>query len=108
MHSIESICKIIAYGLIIPPKPPKLSSLDQQQQEDQEDLIKNWKRNHYAYLNSFGNWFDTVSIISYWADLIIMVYKYPYLSFFKSLGAIRPIRLLSMLRGTAVSVEIVT
>ncbi|KAL9549481.1 hypothetical protein PS6_006058 [Mucor atramentarius] len=100
--SIESICKIIAYGLIIPPKPPKLSSLDQQQQEDQEDLIKNWKRNHYAYLNSFGNWFDTVSIISYWADLIIMVYKYPYLSFFKSLGAIRPIRLLSMLRGTAV------
>ncbi|CAO3640711.1 unnamed protein product [Mucor fragilis] len=103
LYSIESLCKIIAYGLIIPPKPPKLASLnEQQQQEDQEDLIKNWKRNHHAYLNSFGNCFDTISIISYWADLIIMVYKYPYLSLFKSLGAMRPIRLLSMLRGTAV------
>ncbi|OAD00432.1 hypothetical protein MUCCIDRAFT_113913 [Mucor lusitanicus CBS 277.49] len=102
LYSIEAICKIIAYGLIIPPKPPTLASVNQQQQEDQEDLIKSWKRNHYAYLNSFGNCFDTVSIISYWADLIIMVYKYPYLSLFKSLGAIRPIRLLSMLRGTAV------
>ncbi|CEP11360.1 hypothetical protein [Parasitella parasitica] len=97
--SIESICKIIAYGLIIPPRPPKLSLADQ---EDQDQASKNWKRNHYAYLNSFGNAFDAISVVGYWADLIVMVYKYPYLSLFKSLASLRPLRLLSMLRGTAV------
>ncbi|KAI8977429.1 Ion transport protein-domain-containing protein [Mycotypha africana] len=61
-----------------------------------------WKRNHRAYLCTFGNWFDAVSIFSYWADVILSVYEYPNLSLFKALGAMRPIRLLSMLRGTAV------
>ncbi|EIE92076.1 hypothetical protein RO3G_16787 [Rhizopus delemar RA 99-880] len=43
-----------------------------------------------------------ISIISYWIDVILMAYGYPYLSLFKALGALRPIRLLSLLPGTAV------
>ncbi|KAI7900056.1 Ion transport protein-domain-containing protein [Cokeromyces recurvatus] len=69
---------------------------------DEDKKIVDVKRNHCAYLNSFGNCFDTISIISYWIDFTLMIYRYPYLSLFKSLGAIRPIRLLSILPGTAV------
>ncbi|KAI9483591.1 MAG: Ion transport protein-domain-containing protein [Benjaminiella poitrasii] len=139
-YSIETICKVIAYGLILPPQttlPRKQHSRfyflskslfkkrknsvttlrgdnfnlsqdekvsnndnDSNDDDDEEELVI--KQKHRAYLNSFGNCFDTVSIVSYWADFIMMVYKYPYLSLFKSLGAIRPIRLLSILPGTAV------
>jgi ABC-type antimicrobial peptide transport system permease subunit len=68
--------------------------------EDVESIY--FKRNHQAYLNSFGNCFDAVSIISYWADVVLMIFEYPYLSLFKSMGALRPVRLLSVLPGTAV------
>lgn len=137
--SIEAICKIIAYGLIMPPRPSTKSNksfkirhyklfrflnrlffLFQKEKRfkndvddinstttainEEEDATEalHFKRNHRAYLNSFGNCFDAVSIISYWADIVLMIFKYPYLSLFKSLGALRPVRLLSVLPGTAV------
>ncbi|CAO3641997.1 unnamed protein product [Mucor hiemalis] len=59
-------------------------------------------RNHRAYLNSFGNIVDMISVLSYWADFVLMMVEYPNLSLFKALGALRPIRLLSLLPGTAV------
>jgi Na+-transporting NADH:ubiquinone oxidoreductase subunit NqrB len=127
--SIESICKIIAYGLIIPPKPSTasttfglwqrkllqvLSFVQKSKQtddtntittaieEDEDSEAVDFKRNHRAYLNSFGNCFDAISIVSYWSDMVLMIFGYPYLSLFKSLGALRPVRLLSILPGTAV------
>lgn len=70
---------------------------------DQHHTSIPFKQNHRAYLNSFGNWFDIISIVCYWADFVLMYYEYPYLSLFKALGSIRPIHLLSVLPGTAVS-----
>lgn len=155
IYTIETICKIIAYGLFIPPKSPNYSYtaspsslisyyiasffnsfktflhhfnfIKQNQQlyindsteepplttiatddptlsksstfvEKPEDFV----RNHRAYLNSFGNAIDIISVGSYWADLALMVFGYPNLSLFKSLSAFRPLRLLSILPGTAV------
>ncbi|KAI9268809.1 Ion transport protein-domain-containing protein [Sporodiniella umbellata] len=63
------------------------------------------KNTHRAYLNSFANVLDVISIISYWVDTVLMCYRYPYLSLFKALGALRPIRLLSLLPGTAVILQ---
>ncbi|KAI8075574.1 Ion transport protein-domain-containing protein [Thamnidium elegans] len=80
MYTIEIGCKIIAYGLVLP----------------------NDKAYHRAYLNSFGNVLDTVSVVSYWIDFVLMMFNYPYMSLFKALGALRPLRLLSILPGTAV------
>lgn len=54
-------------------------------------------------MNGFANAIDFVSIISYWIDLGLMVNGYPNCSVFKALGAARPLRLLSLLPGTAVS-----
>jgi hypothetical protein len=141
IYTTESICKTIAYGLIMPPKSPNynsttssslsalypslfklppfslLSSFHKKQPPkttlndtidpalsksstfvERDDFV----RNHRAYLNSFGNVLDAISVISYWADFALMLVGYPYLSLFKSLGAMRPIRLLSILPGTAV------
>ncbi|KAI8378680.1 Ion transport protein-domain-containing protein [Choanephora cucurbitarum] len=58
--------------------------------------------NHSAYLHSFGNWIDLISIGSYWIDFVLMIYGYPYISLFKSFASMRPLRLLSILPGTAV------
>lgn len=80
MYTIEIGCKIIAYGL----------------------LFSNDKSYHRAYLNSFGNVLDTISAVSYWIDFVLMMFNYPYMSLFKALGALRPLRLLSILPGTAV------
>ncbi|KAI8093916.1 Ion transport protein-domain-containing protein [Halteromyces radiatus] len=57
---------------------------------------------HKAYLNSFGNGLDFVSVICYWVDFGLMLYGYPYISIFKAMAATRPLRLLSVLPGTAV------
>ncbi|RCH90012.1 calcium channel protein, partial [Rhizopus stolonifer] len=142
IYSIEALCKIIAYGLIIPPRKPtlekssfnlnrilkrkpsvantlkgsyidpikspydsshlKYASEYQHAEEEDKDTNTIYVRNHYAYLNSFGNWFDAISIVSHWVDIILMAYEYPNLSLFKSLSAMRPVRLLSILPGTAV------
>lgn len=67
-----------------------------------DEIDLKFTRNHRAYLNSFGNVMDLISIVSYWADFVLMMVEYPNLSLFKSLGALRPIRLLSLLPGTAV------
>lgn len=67
-----------------------------------DDVDLQFTRNHRAYLNSFGNVVDMISVLSYWADFVLMMVEYPNLSLFKALGALRPIRLLSLLPGTAV------
>lgn len=82
VYTIDVVLKVIAYGLVIPP--PKDN------------------RYHRAYLNSFGNVMDMISMVSYWIDFVFMMYRYPYISLFKALGALRPLRLLSVLPGTAV------
>jgi hypothetical protein len=130
IFSLESFCKIVAYGLITPPcKSSKQSRIwlpfyslisKRDQHLDKEEggtphggntspfafsratTTPSKKNTHRAYLNSFANVLDMISIISYWIDVILMAYGYPYLSLFKALGALRPIRLLSLLPGTAV------
>ena len=59
--------------------------------------------NHKTYLGCFGNRIDLVSIVCYWVDFVFMMYQYQYCSMFKSVAALRPIRLISILPGTAVS-----
>ncbi|KAG0747200.1 hypothetical protein G6F57_006621 [Rhizopus arrhizus] len=128
--SLESFCKIVAYGLITPPcKSSKqsrtwlpfysfISKRDQHLDKEEGGTSQGGntspfafsrttttpskKNAHRAYLNSFANVLDMISITSYWIDVILMAYGYPYLSLFKALGALRPIRLLSLLPGTAV------
>lgn len=110
--SIEAICKIIAYGFILSPTLTRnhvyKSIIHQfiyfQTPDSPSNQQANKKKpNHKAYMCSFGNFIDIVSIVSYWIDLSLMIEGYPYISLFKSLGAMRPIRLLSLLPGTAVS-----
>ncbi|KAI8993323.1 Ion transport protein-domain-containing protein [Pilobolus umbonatus] len=107
IYSLEAMAKVMAYGLMVPPKPTSSSFSDRiinffytSRQEEQEHRVKNFKRNHRAYLNSFGNAWDMVSILFYWIDFFLMLIKYPHLSLFKTLSAIRPLRLLSLLPGT--------
>ncbi|RCI07266.1 calcium channel protein [Rhizopus stolonifer] len=123
IYSLEAICKIIAYGLFFPPAYSKFKRIrswasvseDKQHLKDDIPLTENSspfsfsrqselspKNTHRAYLNSFANVLDAISIVSYWTDVVLMTYGYPYLSLFKALGALRPIRLLSLLPGTAV------
>lgn len=123
--SLEAICKIIAYGLFFPPAYSKFKRIrswasvseDKQHLKDDIPLTENSspfsfsrqselspKNTHRAYLNSFANVLDAISIVSYWTDVVLMTYGYPYLSLFKALGALRPIRLLSLLPGTAVNI----
>lgn len=128
IFSLEAICKVIAYGLLLPPVYAKsdkkpctwLNTWLYSPKNIEEEKIPSNKHspfifhkdnnkpgsNHRAYLNSFGNILDIISILSYWADFILMSYSYPNMSLFKTLGALRPIRLLSIIPGTAVSVYI--
>lgn len=57
---------------------------------------------HNAYLTTFGNWMEFISLICYWIDFALMIYGYQYCSLFKAMGALRPVKLLSILPGTAV------
>lgn len=117
IYTIEIVCKIISYGFVLPPTstPPsnlsflkkKISSSTLNVQDIDPVSNENtsrveFTRHHRAYLNSFGNVLDTISVFSYWVDFVLMIYGYPYISLFKSLGALRPIHLLSILPGTAV------
>jgi hypothetical protein len=100
LYTIEFLCKICAYGLVLPPHTQLRHIFGAHE-------IKPEKRNHKACLNSFGNILDVISLLSYWADVVLMTYRYPNLSLFKSLGASRPIRLLSIFPGTAVNINLV-
>ncbi|KAI8378320.1 Ion transport protein-domain-containing protein [Blakeslea trispora] len=132
IYSLEALCKIVAYGLIIAPKQHslKINTLDANSLWKRKNSLAATIRgsaivtelskeqpfsatvddetktlfisNHSAYLHSFGNWIDLVSIGSYWIDFVLMIYGYPYISLFKSLASMRPLRLLSILPGTAV------
>lgn len=129
IYTLEMMCKIIAFGFIFSPKSPfkqKLPwkfpqlykftdtatpTLNEEINEKGglsksstfiDEADQNFVRNHRAYLHSFANVLDLISIVSYWVDLLLMLIQYPNLSLFKSLGALRPIRLLSILPGTAV------
>lgn len=110
IYTIEIIGKIISYGLVLPPSHTssspwgfvKTKFLPEQEINPNENTKVEFIRHHRAYLNSFGNILDTISVVSYWVDFVFMINGYPYISLFKSLGALRPIHLLSVLPGTAV------
>lgn len=80
----------------------KLSPVQQDSNSNESTSKLEFTRHHRAYLNSFGNVLDAISMLSYWVDFVFMIYGYHYISLFKSLGALRPIHLLSILPGTAV------
>lgn len=58
---------------------------------------------HRPYLSNFGNWLDLISVICYWIDFTLMQVNYTEVSLFKALGAARPLRLVGIIPGTAVS-----
>jgi hypothetical protein len=58
---------------------------------------------HRPFLSNFGNWLDLISAICYWIDLALMMIGYTEISLFKGLGAARPLRLVGIIPGTAVS-----
>jgi hypothetical protein len=82
--------------------PPTTTTTTTTPTMDNDESVPHYDH-HQAYLNSFGNVLDLISVVCYWIDLGIMVYGYPYCSVFKALAAARPLRLLSVLPGTAVS-----
>ncbi|CAO3628226.1 unnamed protein product [Cunninghamella blakesleeana] len=57
---------------------------------------------HNAYLTTFGNWIEFISLLCYWIDFALMIHGYQYCSLFKAMGALRPVKLLSIFSGTAV------
>ncbi|KAI9259454.1 hypothetical protein BDA99DRAFT_538416 [Phascolomyces articulosus] len=125
--SLEAICKIIVYGFWIPPDyhqqqkiwTYRTASLISQRlfgrslisaensnddihgHDSEKRTTKNTTFHHRAYFSGFANTIDFLAIISYWIDLGMMVHHYPYCSLFKALSALRPLRLLSLFRGTA-------
>ncbi|KAI8889134.1 hypothetical protein K501DRAFT_329474 [Backusella circina FSU 941] len=113
-YTIEAISKIIAYGFILSPTLTRnhvyksiihpFTYFQSPMSPTMQD-VENKTPNHKAFMCSFGNFIDLVSIVSYWIDLFMMMNGYPYISLFKSLGAMRPIRLLSLLPGTAVIIS---
>lgn len=60
---------------------------------------------HRPYLSNFGNWLDIISVVCYWIDLALMEIDYNHISLFKGLGAARPLRLVGIIPGTAVSMR---
>jgi hypothetical protein len=60
---------------------------------------------HRPYLSNFGNWLDIISVVCYWIDLALMEIGYNDISLFKGLGAARPLRLVGIIPGTAVSMQ---
>jgi hypothetical protein len=74
--------------------------------------LHNWTDNgrtsmlkHRPYLSNFGNWLDIISVICYWVDLALMKINYTDVSVFKGFGAARPLRLVGIIPGTAVSMK---
>jgi Ion transport protein len=61
---------------------------------------------HRPYLTNFGNWLDLISVVCYWIDLALMKINYNNVSLFKAVGAARPLRLVGIIPGTAVSMQI--
>lgn len=125
-NRLDCFIKIVVYGLWISPHKNTRSTYQLLVQPWLKWLAFPWKNtattttptstttatddasltsshDHRAYLNSFGNVLDLMSVVCYWIDLGIMLYGYPYCSVFKALAAARPLRLLSVLPGTAVS-----
>ncbi|KAI9307562.1 Ion transport protein-domain-containing protein [Cunninghamella echinulata] len=45
---------------------------------------------------------EFISLLCYWVDFGLMLYEYQYCSLFKAMGVLRPLKLLSILPGTAV------
>lgn len=126
-HSLEALCKIVVYGLWIPPyrsgghqdgsirgymaqllRTDKFISAPIVHEVEEEEQANQLKKDHpafyhKAYISGVANVLDLVSIVSYWIDFGLMLHEYPYCSLFKAMGALRPLRLLSILQGTAVS-----
>ncbi|KAF7722394.1 calcium channel protein [Apophysomyces ossiformis] len=125
IYTIDSLCKIIVYGLWIPPDQEKrtkkgtLSSVwnrvgrifrlgkghKHRKKSDRRDYgvgTNSHTPNHKAYLNSFGNSMDFFSVLCYWVDFAFMVEEYRHFTLFKACSALRPLRLLSIFPGTAV------
>ncbi|KAI8064552.1 Ion transport protein-domain-containing protein, partial [Gongronella butleri] len=132
LYTLDCFAKIIVYGLWIPPadnqktgyqllvqplvasliRPwkkfryqPSSSSQPPQQQQQHDTTTPKVQQHavyHKAYLNSFGNCLDLASIICYWIDFGLMWNNYTSISVFKAMGAAKPLRLLSILPGTAV------
>lgn len=63
---------------------------------------------HRPYLSNFGNWLDLISVVCYWIDLALMQINYTEVSLFKAMGAARPLRLVGIIPGTAVSIGCAT
>lgn len=61
---------------------------------------------HRPYLTNFGNWLDLISVVCYWIDLALMKINYNDISLFKGVGAARPLRLVGIIPGTAVSMPV--
>ncbi|KAI9495474.1 Ion transport protein-domain-containing protein [Zychaea mexicana] len=128
VYSLETICKIIVYGFWIPPDPEQqqksrlyrladtlshrvfgrsvsVTSSKKARNDDDDDAKESEKPtrrfHHRAYYHGFANTIDFISIMSYWIDFGLMIHHYPYCSIFKALSAMRPLRLLSIFRGTA-------
>lgn len=118
--SLEAICKIIVYGIWLPPtistskcfwfrrwlislfskNGNETSNLSEE--EAQQTTTKERPLTHRPYISGFANTLDVISIISYWVDFGLMIHGYPYCSLFKAIGASRPLRLAMIFKGTAV------
>ncbi|KAG0185974.1 calcium channel protein [Apophysomyces sp. BC1034] len=114
--SMDSLCKIVAYGLWVPPVQEKtiktglFRSISNRvsrilgigKKHKHKPTSNQQEPNHKAYLNSFGNALDLFSVLCYWVDFAFMVQEYRYFTLFKACAAFRPLRLLSVFPGTAV------
>ncbi|ORX56168.1 hypothetical protein DM01DRAFT_1303553 [Hesseltinella vesiculosa] len=123
LYTGEALVKIIVYGLWVSPSNSK-PGYQQLIRSITDSFARPWRKlrqlssssndpsspvptplTHKAYLHSFGNGLDLISVVCYWVDLALMINDYPYSSVFKAMGAARPLRLLSILPGTAVILE---
>lgn len=126
LFSLEAICKIIVYGIWLPPtistskcfwfrrwfitllskNGNESSNLAAAEEEAQQSTTKDQPLTHRPYISGFANTLDIISIISYWVDFGLMIHGYPYCSLFKAIGASRPLRLAMIFKGTAVCVNV--